>query len=167
MPSRVCCMRLAVIICCSDTKFLSVNFPTTLKQRTHSKRCQWHMTCSVNPRRGAYTILGNRPPHTTTFPPSPQATLKTLSEALSSACSTTSWMVTSKWYGRYYVGLSCLDFDAIIYRLPGSMNDINPTLRLGEDNIGSILAALQSIRERALSESKWFAYIWVPLLSLN
>jgi len=34
------------------------------------------------------------------------------------------------------------------------MNDINPTLRLGEDNIGSILAALQSIRERALSESK-------------
>lgn len=33
----------------------------------------------------------------------------------------------------------------------GAVNDINPSLRLGEDGINSVLLTLQSIRERALS----------------
>lgn len=33
------------------------------------------------------------------------------------------------------------------------MNDVNPSLRLGEDSVNAVLATLQSIRERALS--KW------------
>jgi hypothetical protein len=31
------------------------------------------------------------------------------------------------------------------------MNDINPSMRLGEDGINSVLVALEAIRERALS----------------
>lgn len=32
------------------------------------------------------------------------------------------------------------------------MNDINPSLKLGEDGMKSLLATLHSVRERALSE---------------
>ena len=34
------------------------------------------------------------------------------------------------------------------------MNDINPSLRLGEDSVNTILATFQDIRKRALSEFK-------------
>jgi len=45
-----------------------------------------------------------------------------------------------------------LDGDLEIIRtLLRAMNDINPTLRLCEDNVNSVLKALQNIRERALT----------------
>lgn len=35
----------------------------------------------------------------------------------------------------------------------GAVNDLNPSLRLGDEGIDSVLLTLESIRQRALSES--------------
>jgi hypothetical protein len=40
-----------------------------------------------------------------------------------------------------------------------AVNDINPTIKLGEEGINSVLGALQAIRERALSDHPFFISI--------
>ena len=37
-----------------------------------------------------------------------------------------------------------------------AVNDINPSIKLGEEGINSVLGALQAIRERALSDHPFF-----------
>lgn len=37
-----------------------------------------------------------------------------------------------------------------------AVNDINPSIKLGEEGINSVLGALQAIRERALSDYPLF-----------
>ncbi len=34
------------------------------------------------------------------------------------------------------------------------MNEINPSIKLGEESVNSVIAALEAIRERALSKLK-------------
>jgi len=43
---------------------------------------------------------------------------------------------------------------------PEAINDINPSIKLGEDGINSVLSTLESIRERALSAH--FVYTLCP-----
>ena len=63
-------------------------------------------------------------------------------------------------YEHYYVSYAYQVINTIVHRFLGDMNDVNPTLRLGEDNVNSLLAILQNIRERALSEVQLIFYVW-------
>ncbi len=51
--------------------------------------------------------------------------------------------------------LSCyfLHSDKLIFFFSEAINDINPSIKLGEDGINSVLVTLQGLRERALSAS--------------
>ena len=69
--------------------------------------------------------------------------------------------VTSRLSGLYYVGLLFGVFGAQLTKLAGAVNDLNPSLRLGDEGIDNVLRALQSIQQRALSK----IFPCYPLLS--
>jgi hypothetical protein len=49
-----------------------------------------------------------------------------------------------------------LTLSTLISSSPDAVNDINPSIKLGEEGINSVLGALQAIRERALSDYSRF-----------
>lgn len=53
-----------------------------------------------------------------------------------------------------YLILYVFSVNVLINSKTEAINDINPSIKLGEEGINSVLVTLQSIRERALSKFK-------------
>lgn len=50
------------------------------------------------------------------------------------------------------MSITVLTLSKLISSSLDTVNDINPSIKLGEEGINSVLGALQAIRERALSD---------------
>lgn len=48
-----------------------------------------------------------------------------------------------------------------------AVNDVNPSIKLGEESINSVLGVLQAIRERALSDYALSSFYPLPLIHVS
>ena len=132
-----------------------VSFQIIRRRRRRSRRWRWRTMSSASLRQNE-CMTPIRPPHMTSQHTHTNMPTRHFG-ASSLGFSMISWTETWRPFalcsvrGRTRNFVSGRDSLSDIYHA-GAINDLNPSLRLGEDAIDAVLLTLESIRQRALSK---------------